>query len=296
MPAERKDEKILWAYGGGRCAMPSCRKLLVMKQPGTKRNASGATVLGEACHIRGENPGSARHDPGYPNVNRYPNLILLCEEHHTIIDDNEAEWTVGRVEEIKRDHEAWIHGLVPGGAEEANRRYYHGLVEQLVSDMSLRRWPDISDSFIRNVVPKWFVDGVRNSTLVVHGAVWPGTIPELEGHLLNVVDRATTLVNAFLEKTDLLRTAFRPPASQHFDSYMDYMKFCDTLPEWEDRVNRYLFNLTHALNLLADCVRRSLDPEFFREAGHFTVVDALGAMSELEGRVYFVNGYHEDGP
>lgn len=62
------------------------------------------------AHIEGENPGAARYNANMTDEerNNYQNLILLCPTHHTIIDKDESEYTVGKLKQIKKDHEKWI--------------------------------------------------------------------------------------------------------------------------------------------------------------------------------------------
>src|SRR5271155_3399483 len=70
--------------------------------------AINGTLTGEVCHIKGARPGSARYDPGQTDVVRhaYPNLILMCPTHHTVIDDDEEAYTVARICKMKAAHEA----------------------------------------------------------------------------------------------------------------------------------------------------------------------------------------------
>ena len=98
-----KTRKILWARSGNRCAI--CRKELITSE---KSNVK-ATVVGEECQIiskkddgpRGDSKAKIEHD-------EFDNLILLCLEHHKVIDENEDEHTVEKLREIKRKHEAWV--------------------------------------------------------------------------------------------------------------------------------------------------------------------------------------------
>jgi hypothetical protein len=48
-------------------------------------------VNARVCHIRGRAPGSARYDAGMSDVERghFDNLILMCPNHHTLVDDLE---------------------------------------------------------------------------------------------------------------------------------------------------------------------------------------------------------------
>ena len=104
------DYKKLFARSGNRCAFPKCRASIIHED----------TLLGEVAHIKGLNVGSARHDKTQTpeERNAYPNLILLCPNHHTIIDDDELSYTVERLNSIKAAHEA---SATPVSPEETDR-------------------------------------------------------------------------------------------------------------------------------------------------------------------------------
>ncbi len=104
------DYKKLFARSGNRCAFPKCPASIVHED----------TLLGEVAHIKGLNVGSARHDKTQTpeERNAYPNLILLCPNHHTIIDDDELSYTVERLNSIKTAHEA---SATPVSPEEIDR-------------------------------------------------------------------------------------------------------------------------------------------------------------------------------
>ena len=65
-------------------------------------------MLAKVCHICGLNAGSARHVPEMTHVERndYPNLILLCPNHHELVDELEPErWGVDDLYDMKTAHE-----------------------------------------------------------------------------------------------------------------------------------------------------------------------------------------------
>jgi hypothetical protein len=79
-------------------------------------NGSGTTV-GEIAHIvaKVEN-GPRGRDPLVPERrDDYDNLILLCPTHHKVIDDNEDNWPVERLKEMKANHEAWVTNQIEVG-------------------------------------------------------------------------------------------------------------------------------------------------------------------------------------
>lgn len=95
MPASDRTKRLLAFTSGNRCAFPECPSQL--------------HELGEAAHIEGEEPNSARHNPDSTGAirNAPANLVYLCPNHHTLIDGPEtrARYTVVGLRQIKSHHE-----------------------------------------------------------------------------------------------------------------------------------------------------------------------------------------------
>jgi hypothetical protein len=89
--------KRLFAHSGNRCAFPRCTSPIV----------EGSTVLGEICHIAAANSNGPRYDVSQSDEirNGFDNLVLLCPNHHTVVDDDVESYTVQRLQDIKRAHE-----------------------------------------------------------------------------------------------------------------------------------------------------------------------------------------------
>src|SRR5262249_27866768 len=104
----RPTVKRLFALSGNLCAFPLCTSPLV--DPETH------SILGEICHIRGENPGSARYDPAQSPDDRhsFDNLVLMCGQHHKVIDDNPHQYPIDRLRAIKVKHESKEKGAGDG--------------------------------------------------------------------------------------------------------------------------------------------------------------------------------------
>lgn len=96
----RPTVKRLFAVSGNRCAFPKCTTPLI--------DSSTGTVVGEICHICGDKPTAARYDATQTHEQRqsFDNLILLCNIHHKIVDDDETSYSVDRLRQMKRDHES----------------------------------------------------------------------------------------------------------------------------------------------------------------------------------------------
>jgi len=76
-----------------------------MEKTGGDREA----VIGEECHIIGRKPSGSRHDPeANVDLDTYDNLVLLCRNHHKLIDDQPTEYGIERLKRIKVNHEKWV--------------------------------------------------------------------------------------------------------------------------------------------------------------------------------------------
>lgn len=87
---------------GNQCASPTCEKSLIAKD--------GMTIISKICHIEAANTGGARYNDKMTDDDRrhYNNLILLCDECHSIVDnvDNELNYSVKLLRQWKTEHES----------------------------------------------------------------------------------------------------------------------------------------------------------------------------------------------
>ena len=99
------DTKIVCLESCNCCAIPECHKRLVIDSKGNDPKS----IIGEMAHIKGEKLTAARYDPNMTDKERnsHENLILLCRDHHKMIDDQPQTYTVERLHEIKRQHQLW---------------------------------------------------------------------------------------------------------------------------------------------------------------------------------------------
>ncbi len=108
-------QRALFALSNGTCAAPGC---------GTRNliDAGGEWLTNvQIAHIRGAEPNSARYDATMTDSERagFPNLLLLCQAHHTLIDRTApADHPRELLEQWKTDNESG-QGLPTGlsGAE-----------------------------------------------------------------------------------------------------------------------------------------------------------------------------------
>jgi hypothetical protein len=93
-----RDVKRLFALSGNRCAFPRCQAAI----------AEGTSLIGEICHIKADKPSGPRYDKTQTDEKRqsFDNLILMCANHHKVIDDDEESYPAERLWKLKADHES----------------------------------------------------------------------------------------------------------------------------------------------------------------------------------------------
>lgn len=90
--------KLLLVRSGNECAFPECEHPIF--------NDKGLYIA-QLCHIRAVNRGGQRFDETQTSEERckLENLLFMCYRHHKETDD-ENEYSVAKLEEIKEAHES----------------------------------------------------------------------------------------------------------------------------------------------------------------------------------------------
>ena len=98
-----KDLKILLLRSGGFCAFPTCPTHLVA--PETSEDSP--VILGEIAHIIARSSKGPRGSSALSKeeLDKYENLILLCRDHHKVIDSQPNTFTSRVLKEMKMSHE-----------------------------------------------------------------------------------------------------------------------------------------------------------------------------------------------
>jgi len=107
----KKTVDVLAKRSAQTCANPTCRK----PTSGPHSDESRSVVMGEAAHMRGARPGSARYDPAMTDEERASpgNGIWLCRDCAKLIDSDPERFPVSRLEDWKEAHEAWVEAGRP---------------------------------------------------------------------------------------------------------------------------------------------------------------------------------------
>ena len=123
--------KALFGKSRNMCAFPGCGRMMIDEKTDT--------VLGEIAHIEGVRKTAARHNPNRPKetLNDFDNLILLCHDHHKIIDNKKNGYTVAQVQRMKQKHE--LQGGIEIGEFEARLARIYLAHEQATRTVKVTR-------------------------------------------------------------------------------------------------------------------------------------------------------------
>ena len=99
----RHTTAMLWAHSANRCYFPDCDFVCVEEAI----DVASPRVSSHIAHIVARNDGGPRADPSMSQKERnaHPNLILLCPNHHGVVDGDEEKYTVQVLHRWKRSRE-----------------------------------------------------------------------------------------------------------------------------------------------------------------------------------------------
>ena len=101
------DTALLWSHSGGICGFPDCNERCVAEA----NEDDPSAILGEIAHIEAKSNSGPRANLSLTDEQRdaYPNLILLCRNHHRRVDAFENTYTVEELRSWKADVERRHH-------------------------------------------------------------------------------------------------------------------------------------------------------------------------------------------
>ncbi len=271
MSVELKTKIMLWGRAAYRCSFPGCRHELLVDEVGT----DDPSLIGEICHIVARKPDHARGNSPLTSEERdlYSNLILLCRNHHKIVDDTPEKYTVEVLHSMKQEHEEWVRGSLQDYDSKKQRddEVYATYIEEWTKRVDLDNWSNWSSNLASSGQPmlwKHQYEPLVEVTRWLFGRVWPGRYPELEAAFENfnlvLSDLLMTFQSHIEDRGERLRTEkfYRHARdretedilSREFDFHVDL-------------VEDLTLELTRAANFVCDRVRDYLDPTFRMEEG-----------------------------
>lgn len=118
-----KNKNLLWAVSAGRCEYAGCNKVLHTDIL-TNKKCNSAYI----AHIVGDEPTGPRGDVERSKLlaNDINNLMLLCDTHHRMVDEDEITYTESYLLEMKRQHEERIKRITNIGCNMSSEIILYG--------------------------------------------------------------------------------------------------------------------------------------------------------------------------
>lgn len=295
MSISERDIKLLWGRAAGICSFPDCR----IKLTQDNKLASDSFPLGEQAHIVGLTKTSPR---GKSNLTKrekdsYYNLILLCPNHHTLIDKNPDDYTIEKLHYFKDQHEYWIEHKFSESKDSlqtAQSITYADLIDATVEACQLDSWNKWASRAVSTSM-NWDEDAHNRLFKFYNkiiGAIWPKTLPELECALKKLAYEIYEAIQTFVEHCNPSETKDGILVEERFyksrgwiEDNNEYQQLFKEYEAWQSKCQNHVIEATKAVNWLADVVRRDINPLFYATKGKFFVT--MGPYDFLTFRTYF---------
>lgn len=277
MPISLKTQKALWGRAAARCAFPECRRHLAEDIAET----DDPTLVGENCHIVAESDGGPRGSSSMllEDRNRYANLILLCNVHHKIIDDNEEKYTVDVLTAIKREHEDWVEKSL--GLDRVKLRddaVYADYIDEWGRLAHLNTWAAWSSYVLGSGQPRIWTEVERDIGMLrrwLLTRIWPGRYTGLEVAFQNfqrVLQDFHETLRSRLDDRSRGNLLFTKKFYQ-IDEWDEirYRRLSSQYDFHVDLVSDLMIELTRAANFVCDEIRKDLSYSYRLKDGHLSV-------------------------
>jgi hypothetical protein len=269
----QKDIKLLWGRAANRCSI--CRTELSQNA----QAAAAAFTLGEQAHIVGEREDAARGRSMLTDDERnsYHNIILLCPNHHTEIDKNEADWPVEKLHYVKSAHELWVRETLGEAADRklaAKQVAVTAIIDTAVTLCNLENWKAwTSHALAPDPVWETSMPGkLYEFRQRVAAAIWTEEFDELKRATVSLAILLHNAASTFTEHAAYDNELLRPHKFYRGNGHNpNYHRDLALYGEWLDECYRLIRRSTCAANWFADVVRRDINPMFFAERGKFVI-------------------------
>ena len=168
------------------------------------------------------------------------------------------------------------------------------LVYTVAKKIQLPQWHDWICYACCDHLPKLsedFIDGVRYSAAATVGAIYPSDeLGNIQRAIQNMLKSADSAIDILLERAEYLAKWRSWWGIRAYERDYTNKNFNDAKAEHEAWLTRYLSamqNFVKSVNLFADSVRESLDPDFFLATGKFLYYDdEFARLSDLKPLEY----------
>ena len=285
MATTERSRKMLWGRSAAICAFPGCPRSLIAEATPDDPDA----VIGQECHIVAQAAGGPRADAEYDaaQLDDYTDLILLCRDHHGLVDAQRNTYTVEILREYKSTHEALVRERLDLTAQQDDETYA-AIIDHWAELADIANWHGWTSFLMGGEQPGVYADtasALAQLNEYLFSRVWPLSRLDLENSLKNF----QRILNDFL-------SVFRCHVVRR-DDFLVTDKFYH-IDRWDEELHsrlhdEYLLHvylvedlvceLTRAGNLVCDQVRACLNRGYRVAEGALYVVSGPDMMMRYVG-------------
>lgn len=268
MSITTRTHKMLWGRSGNRCAMNDCRIELVMDITET----DDESLIGEECHIVARKSNGPRGDENFPEekIDKYNNLLLLCRNHHKIIDDNEMTYGIEKLNNIKEEHESWVRNKLNTYDEEQQKdeETYATYIDKFTELTNLDNWKGWTSFVLGADDPRLAIEMYKKLEELrewLFSRIWSGRHKELEVAFENfrlVLQDFLNVFRRYSKKSSGWYYTEKFYSREWHDQQSVYDKLFKQYQFHVFLVEDLVIELTRAINYICQIIRKYIDYTF----------------------------------
>lgn len=270
-----RTRKMLWGRSANRCNFPECKRELVMDATET----DDESIVGEECHIVARETDGPRGNSDLTGEQRdkYNNLLLLCNVHHKLIDDQPNKYTVDALKEMKSHHEQWVKSAL--NFDEQKQRddeVYSTYIEEWCRLVDIDNW-DVWSSWVLGSGQPHISIEVNNNLeqlkIWLLSRIWPKCYPELDSAFENfrrVLEDFYALFHEHARERGGIFETEKFYKIRGWDEEL-HSRLHKEFVFHVDLVEDLMLELTRAANYICDKIRKFIIPSFRLKDGMLLV-------------------------
>lgn len=262
---------MLWGRSGNKCAFPDCRIVLIEDETET----DDESIIGDEAHIVARELNGPRGQSSLTSeqIDKYDNLILLCKNHHKLIDDQPNEYTIATLQQMKRQHIDWVNNTQsPNAEKQKDDEIYAMYIDKWIELSNINNWQAWTSWIFGGGQPGMAVsqyDNLEQLNEYILSRVWTNRYPDVEFAFNNFRLILNDFLRVFSEYKEKIGTDEQP--------WYNTEKFYRRLEKWDqkenyrltqkfdyhvDLVSDLMCELTRAGNYLCDQIRKFISSSF----------------------------------
>jgi hypothetical protein len=200
---------------------------------------------------------------------KYSNLILMCKNHHKVIDDQPGKYTVAHLQDLKREHEERVRAAVGPviQAQQRAKEAYAAIAEEWAERAGLDAWKAWTYKLMspgNNGLLKPRAESLDQLREWLLGRIWPRENEALEDAFENFRRVLGDLLYHFHTHSEEREKVW---STHKFYRLLEWNpeKYDALAKEYDHHVELLedlVLELTRAGNLICDLIREHLDPSF----------------------------------